>query len=1079
MILVSDKELSYFYKNKVLENLTIYKASAGSGKTYRLVREYILLLFQNRYNFRHILAVTFTNKATAEMKSKVVNELFLLSKPDTENRKSEHRQALKEAFPFMSEAEIMKIAVNILSLILNNYSHFFISTIDKFFQYIIKSFSKELGIFNNYNLQLDNRTILTEAVEQLFMNLEETEQSELLNWLTVYAESRVEEGEKYDITGDIIRLGNELFKEGFKTEKQNLFDALKDKQTMLSISKDLKKRIRLLENEFVIFGEKGLEMIENFGLEITDFKYGKGTGLNVFAKLANRNIDKELLKKRTLDMAEDDNAWVTKSSTLINEVATARDNGLKALLLEYLAFHDDNFELLQSLSAISRNFFTLGIFIDLHQSVKAYTEEHNLLLLSDSNEMIDAIIGDNDTPFIYEKAGNTFGYFMIDEFQDTSNMQWKNFKPLISNSLAFGHPNLLVGDVKQSIYRWRNSDWQLLANTVYSEFSAEQINDEYLDKNWRSSENIVRFNNFIFDHAPEILQNNFNNSYPSENRIWEQMITRAYENQRQDITHQDGYGYVYFKNFGKKEEFETEDILEQTVSFIENAQERGYQPGDIAVLVRKNSEGAELIKYLLHYKHSDKARSDISYDVISSDSLILGASEVLRFIVNVLNLETEPDNLLLISEINYFISASEPITTTRFNPEKDRQVVLHDAIAEKLHGLEKLSLKEKTDAIIQRFNLEDDPEQIIFIEAFRDVLNEYVKRYASDVYGFLNHWDEIRLKSSVQPPKTENAIQVLTIHKAKGLEFPIVIIPFASWKLDIDKNTNVAWCKVPESLNLPLPIVPVQLTNALKDTVFKDTLMEEQLLTNVDNLNLLYVALTRAKTELYILGSLVNSNSVTTLLDTCLKSVSDTMNITEHEEGFTTFGECKVRQNRQEQTDQASLMHLDGLTEASKTSPVIRQNAPKVFSLSETDLMAKAHIGTFLHEAFRQGKNAANICRNIERQSREGKISSDESQRLIEIVTGKFNHPLINRWFSSQNTVLNEISIRQKDREWRPDKVILNAGLVEVIDYKFGEIDDPKYHRQVATYKNLLNRMGFSEVKGYLWYVAMDKIVEV
>ncbi|MFB6340308.1 UvrD-helicase domain-containing protein [Saccharicrinis sp. FJH62] len=1062
-----------------MENLTIYKASAGSGKTYRLVREYILLLFKNRYNFRHILAVTFTNKATAEMKSKVVNELFLLSKPDSENRKSEHRQALKEAFPFMSDAEIMKTAGNILSLILNNYSHFFISTIDKFFQYVIKSFSKELGIFNNYNLQLDNKAILTEAVEQLFMNLEESEQSELLNWLTTYAESRVEEGEKYDITGDIIRLGNELFKEGFKTEKQNLFDALKDKQTMLSISKDLKKRIRLLENEFVGFGEKGLGMIENFGLEITDFKYGKSGGMNLFAKLFNRNIDDKLITNRTLDMAEDDNSWVTKTSDYVNKVSTARDNGLRTLLLDYLAFHDENYETLQSLRAVSRNFFTLGIFVDLHQAVKAYTEEHNLLLLSDSNEMIDAIIGDNDTPFIYEKAGNTFGYFMIDEFQDTSNMQWKNFRPLINNSLAFGHPNLLVGDVKQSIYRWRNSDWQLLANTIYSEFTQEQINDEYLDKNWRSSENIVRFNNFIFDHAPGILQKNYNSTFPSENKVWEHMITKAYEGHNQNITHNDGYGYVYFKNFGKKDEFETDDVFNHTIKLIEDAQKRGYQAGDIAVLVRKNREGADLIKYLLNYKQSTQAKPGICYDVISSDSLILGASEVLRFIVDILRFETEPDNLLLISEINYFASAPDAVTTEKFNAEEGNQVVLHTKVAEKLTGLDNLSLKEKTDAIIRRFNLETDPEQIIFIEAFRDVMNEFIKRYASDVYGFLNHWEEIRMKSSVQPPKTENAIQVLTIHKAKGLEFPVVIIPFASWKMDIDKNTNVAWCKVPESLGLPLPIVPVQLTSALKDTVFKDTLMEEQLLTNVDNLNLLYVALTRAKTELYILGSLINSNNVTILLETCLQNAPDNLNIVAHDEGYTDFGERKPKKKTAEKQDQTEIINLMNFASHSQASPVIRQNAPRVFSTSDTDLMEKAHIGTFLHEAFRQGKNVDDIKRNIEKQAREGKITLNESDKLKEIITDKFKKPLVQNWFSNDNTVLNEISICQGEREWRPDKVILKDKVVQVIDYKFGEIDNPKYHRQVASYKSLLNRMGYADVKGYLWYVAMDKIVEV
>lgn len=1061
-----------------MENLTIYKASAGSGKTYRLVREYLLLLLKNPYNFRHILAVTFTNKATAEMKGKVINELFLLSKADSKNAKSEHRQAIKAAYPMMSDADIMKKAAHILSLILNNYSHFFISTIDKFFQYIIKSFSKELGIFNNYNLQLDNDSILSEAVEQLFMNLEDEDQSALLTWLTSYAESRVEDGDKYDITGNIINLGKELFKEGFKTEKQAFFEILEDREKMMDLLKDIKKRIRDLENEFVAFGKRGLDMIENFGLTVSDFKHGTRSGMTVFNKLKTRKIDDKLISSYTLKMAEDDNEWVTSKSKFVYEVDTARDNGLRDLLTEFLGFYDDNYETLQSLKAVSKNFYTLGIFVDLQKAIKSYTEEHKLLLLSDSNELINAIIGDNDTPFIYEKAGNAFGYFMIDEFQDTSNMQWRNFKPLISNSLAFGHPNLLVGDVKQSIYRWRNSDWQLLASEIYNEFSNQQISKHVLGDNWRSAEHIVGFNNFIFDKAPEILQAALNSAFPSENIAWKSMIKHAYEGQKQIAMHKDGKGYVYYRNFGKKDEFELSDVYMLTIEKIEDAQLRGFKAGDIAVLVRKNKEGADFIKFLLQYKQSDEAKAGLVYDVISSDSLVLGASEVLVFIMNLLKLETEPENLLLVSEINYFIHACKTEEIKQhFNPMDGGQVVLDTGIAEKLKGLELLSLKEKTDAIVQSFKLDDDPQQCIFIEAFRDILNEYIKRFSSDIYGFIKHWEDIKNKTSVQAPKTDNAIQVMTIHKAKGLEFPIVILPFANWKMDIDK-VNIAWCKVPEKLGIPLPVVPVQLTSSLKETVFKDTLTEEQLLTSVDNLNLLYVAMTRAKTELYIFGSLEKKNTASTLLDACLDNATDSLAYETLDDGSIVYG-SKSSISESTGSAQSGNIQFKGIHAQSKSKPIIRRKAPRVFSSSDSDIMERAHIGTFLHEAFSQSAGLADILINLDKQVREGNITAEEGEQLKAIVSDKFRQAPVDEWFNTAYKSLNEITIREGDREWRPDKVILKGQAVEVIDYKFGIHEDPRYVLQVSAYKNVLKRMGYQNVKGFLWFVALDKIVKV
>lgn len=1072
----------YFYKKSIeLNNLLIYKASAGSGKTYTLVRNFIHLLFENPQNYKHILAVTFTNKATAEMKSKVVEELFLLSKTDTHQQKSDYRNYIKQEFPHFSDAKIQETALKVLGSILNNYSHFFISTIDKFFQYIIKSFSRELGIYNNYSVQLDTDTILNEAVEALFLNLEDDSSSNLLKWLTNYAEERVEQGEKYDITSEIVALGKELFKEQFKSEKNELFLLLEDKSKMFAISKDLRKGIKDLEEQFADYGRKGLEMIENFGLTTADFKQGQRSGMNLFNKLVSGKIDSGLISSYTLKMVENDDEWTTEKSPYKDLVVQARENGLKDLLLTYMDFHEKNYELLQSLIAVNKNLYTLGIFLDLQEAIKTYTKEHNLLLLSDSNELIASIIGENDTPFIYEKVGNKFNHFMIDEFQDTSDLQWQNFKPLFYNSLSMGFKNLLVGDVKQSIYRWRNSDWQLLAEKIYSDFSTDQLANITLTENWRSSKQVVEFNNFIFDTAPFLLQTKFNSEYERASKNQQSMIANAYSEQKQNVVHTNKQGYVHFKNFGKSADFDEQEVFNEVIAQIEDAQERQYKAGDICILVRTNKEGTNFINFLLNYKLSDSAKPNVCYDVVSSDSLMLGGADIITFIINVLRLETELNNPLLISEINYFYASRNNLINNQLNTTKHAVIELFQPIQALLPHLRTLSLKEKTDYIINTFELERDSNQVIFIETFRDLVNDFILHNASDILGFLTAWENGGKKTKVQPPKTDSAIQVMTIHKAKGLEFPIVILPFMNWNMALDGKGRIAWCKVPEKLNLPLPLVPVKLNKQLADTVFKNTLLEEELLSYVDNLNMLYVALTRAKTELYMFGS-TGKNNATELIELCIERGKEALEFEENTETSSiSFGSKIIVPNDGKLLDEnaENILHLKGKTKQELKGLSIKTKAPAVFSPMAVDVMKKAHVGTILHDIFKRSKNLNNIIALIKSHINEGMLTVSDGEQLIPILTEKFEHNQINEWFSTSYKTINEVSILYNNMEYRPDKIVVKEDELHVIDYKFGEENETSHKKQLSNYVSVLSKMSKRPVKGYLWYVSIDKIVEL
>ena len=591
--------------------LNIYRASAGSGKTYRLTQDYIHLLFDPKKERAHrrILAVTFTNKATDEMKTRILKELHALSQGST----SDYREGLMAKFHLDEEAVNVR-AKHILTNILHDYSSFSISTIDRFFQQVIRSFARDIGVHGGYNLELDNTTTLEQSVDNLFLDLSKDENKQLLQWLTAYAEERIEQSENWNMRSNIMDLGKEIFKESYQHKAEDTNRKLHEREFLTNYRKSLREIKTTFETKVKQTATEGLNIMARNGLMHDDFAY-KTT--SAFEKLAKGKLE---ISNRFIGFADDVTNCYTKSKPqdIKSAIESAYNTGLGSCFRQIVELMSVDIVTYNSAVMVLKHINTLGILSDLAVQIKKLTDEQNTMLISDSNMLLNKIIDNSDTPFVYEKTGITIDNFMIDEFQDTSTLQWKNFHPLMSNSLAAGKFNLVVGDVKQSIYRWRNSDWKLLDEQILTDFRPEQIHEENLETNWRSDKNIIDFNNSFFHRAASLLQSKLNENlqavlsiYPALEALTNK-IEHAYANIHQQTSPKAGTGRVEV-SFIERDENEDgwkAESLNRLPAMLEELQSRGYRPADICILVRKNDEEQKVIHRLLNYKTTAEAKPD-------------------------------------------------------------------------------------------------------------------------------------------------------------------------------------------------------------------------------------------------------------------------------------------------------------------------------------------------------------------------------------------------------------------------------------------------------------------------------------
>ncbi len=757
----------------------IYKSSAGSGKTYTLAVDYIALALKEPNYYKSILAVTFTNKAMQEMKGRIIEFLDTLAK----GQDAVLEKVIIEKTA-LNSTDLKVRAGATLSEILHGYSSFSVKTIDSFFQQVLRAFTRELGLQGDFELELDSNKVIEAAIDKLLLDL--GKDKELTSWLVDFVKERIEDEKKYDVREEIRSLAGEIHKEEFGYHKKTL-EGLAGGESVREFRKKLSKQKKAIFLEVERLGKEALNAIEKAGLEIRDFTFGKSGVANHFVKWAEGDF--AAAGPRVISAAEE-NKWYTKTSRKASTIQQLVDDFLLNHLHTMLEFHEENGPIAVSIESILNDFYSFGVILKLLAKIQEYKREEDILLLADTPPLIREIIGDNPTPFIYEKVGTKYQHYLIDEFQDTSALQWENFKPLVSNSIADGNAGLVVGDVKQSIYRWRGGDWKLLLEKVEADLGEGNYETEDLNTNWRSLENVVDFNNLLFEISPKVVKNLVGSPNPDN----EEIITRAYSSAKQAASPKalananKGLVEVRFFEEAEDEDGEKSGWKEQAqhnlLKQLMELQDQGYALKDIALLVRNNGEGNELINFLLNYQASLK-ESTYRFDVISKEALAIRDAQVVQCIIHAMSyIHNEEDVISLAALVHTRLRLLSAASVT-WSPSSIAQLKadLPPAFIDSIAALGKYSVYELSEQLIEILGLKIK-NQFAYLQSFLDAVLSFEKNNVSDLKGFLDWWHLEGHKKSVIISDEQDAIRVLTIHKSKGLQFPVVIIPYADWRLD-------------------------------------------------------------------------------------------------------------------------------------------------------------------------------------------------------------------------------------------------------------------------------------------------------
>ena len=1060
--------------------IQIMKASAGSGKTFNLARKYITLLFRksDRASYRHILAVTFTNKATDEMKSRILRELYILS---TDPGSSGYlKWFIPEMFPAeelasvdsgdivrelpgkpgerITEESLKESAREMLCNILHDYSAFSVSTIDRFFQQTLKAFSREIGQFSSYQVELDRKMLIRETVDRILDSLTE-DSPDLLRWLTDCAMEQVEKGERYNLDQRLGDMAERLKSDAYRdiVEESGIDEALvysysnlrKIREMCGSVISSYIKRVRDA-------AEAALAAIDRCGVQVSDFYRSFPKVLYTYKEAREGEALK--LPSGFLSRAGDPGLWFPKAKS---RDLIAVTSGLEDSFRDFCILFGDDFRVYNTARLIRAQLYELGVAADIEREFDAVLKERNVLGIDDSNLLLKNIIDGSDAPFVYEKIGVRYENFLLDEFQDTSVIQWENFRPLLENSDSQNHENLIVGDVKQSIYRWRGSRWQLLQESLEKEFSS--CLTTVLDSNFRSLRNIVEFNNDFFGYASELMDA----VYGGE----EATVSGIYSDVSQKVASRSSEGGLVEVSFCSGEA--QTDIVLRTVRRLV-ASGAGY--GDIAVLVRNNSSGAEVAGSLIRN----------SVPVITDDSLKVKSSSVVRRLVSIMAYMDNPLNTVgsyLAGEMKTW-----PDGGYRSLPD------LCESLIRSLRAAD----EEAFDA------------DTAYVQSFVDCVIDYSSMNGNSLHDFLSYWEGVN--PDISSPTLGDAVRIITVHKSKGLDFRYVIFPFAE-TVRLYRPSNV-WC-CPDFGGTALEgagkgLFDVTLSESSGETLFSGDFRREKLLQYIDNINIFYVALTRAVKGMYIIAG-NPSRKFLASVDNPVPECSDMSHIlyaylrnrgiragfrsVEEEDGRVSvsyrLGEIPVSQEGRKEDGTRQPGHLPASYPSFALNPEAGEDGGPVrtrliLSTENVDyfsedgspgLYSSGRLrGIILHKILSSVRVAEDLGRAVSDAVAAGLLDRDEAADAEAFLSSKIASVSALGWFAADGSrILNESPVIDTDgRVYRPDRVILhNDGRVTVIDYKFGSRDN-SYRRQVLKYADIWRRKGHPDVSAYIWYVMSD-----
>jgi ATP-dependent exoDNAse (exonuclease V) beta subunit len=1099
-----------------MSKLTIYKASAGSGKTYRLVLEYLKLLIENPLNYRHVLAVTFTNKATAEMKVRILRNLFEVANGTNRYILSDLKKETGK-----SEQIITKNAGLSLSFLLHDYDHFSVNTIDSFFQGVLRAFARELGLYGGYEVDLDSDAIIEEACDRLLMGVDADK--DLRNWLLSMVEEKLVSGKNWQVRGEIISLGKEFLKEASLPFQLNMPSREEEREKIKILKKRLFQKIKWFESECRKLGGRGVKLIDDFGLTLDDFSYKKSSFAGKFEKLAEFPLEKFELGARFYKALDNVENWAPGKNVDVR-VRQCFAGGLNELVRETIEFFEKNGKEYNTAVEIYKNVYALGVLSVLLANIREICQENNSLMLNEGNLLLRGIIGQNDAPFVYEKTGNWFHHFLFDEFQDTSVVQWENFRPLVINSLSEDHSNLVVGDVKQSIYRWRNSDWTLLGMRLAGELDKFGIKEVSLESNWRSAETLVGFNNKVFSRAPSILQAEFNQAIESNGtgddflKEYGKTIENAFSDVLQKPMAKRENGLVSLSFIPDNDDCDYNgETYRQLIAAVKDVQEKGFSASDIAIIVKKNKTGSEIANALLNYGKKHKA-SGYNFNVMSNDSLLLESSPVVQFIVLFMSQLVKPwDRVIQATLVYHFQTYVFPvlqqhnISVPKITLEEQQQfqfgedvelsngffstAVVNDYFPffDKERGAfyrqkwVSMPLIDFVNELISLYRLSSLPGEQASLEAFKDAVIDFTWREGSNIQRFIDWWDENSQKLKLQTTDQRDAIRIMTVHKAKGLEFPVVMVPFCDW--DFDKtggSINFLWCKTGKNYNDLFPVVPVNYAKWLNKTGFEREYYHEKLMSVIDNLNVLYVALTRAVEGLYVFTKKEKTDkkkkeevkNVARLFNLLTKG-EDSILPQSGENIFSVGVLPRIGQSKKA-GDEFNLAEARTVQKDVSQILLLHKNFDDFLNPEGADRQMKINRGKLIHEVLSSVEKPGDIDPVLFKMWVAGKIEKSDAAELGKELKNMLNQPSVRQWFDGSYRVLNETTIVSPGFGlYRPDRIMVRNNEAVIVDYKTGNVVSNAHRNQVKRYAGLLDKMGYEKVSGFVWYLKSGKLLNV
>ena len=837
--------------------LLVYKASAGSGKTFTLAVQYIRQLIEDPTAYRRILAVTFTNKATTEMKARILSQLYGIA---TNDKDSEGYLREIKKCTSKSEAEIRHTAEQALHNLIHDYSRFRIETIDSFFQSVMRNLARELELNANLEIELNNVNVLGDAVDAMIEKLDRN--SPVLIWLLEYIEERIADDKRWNVAGEIKKFGLNVFDEVYIEKGQGLRKKLDDPKFVPTYRKEVKDMQTEAEEQMKGFNEHFIEVLDANGLQPTDLKSGTRGIASYFKKLSEGKYSDDVRNATVEKCLASEENWATKTSKAKNLIMELASTQLMPLLEEAEKMRPVNNILVNSCKLSLRHLNNLRLLTNIDNEVREQNKMHNRFLLADTNALLHRLIHEGDASFVYEKIGTTIDVVMIDEFQDTSRMQWENFHLLLEESMSQKEGSLIVGDIKQSIYRWRNGDWKILAGLEKD--PSFSIDARTLDTNWRSESNVIQFNNEVFTAACKEL------NARHEEELGEpcMQLVNAYSDvcQRSPKEKANGYVKISFLKDSKEHPY-VEVMLEELAREVDTLVNDGVRVNDIAILVRKNKTIPSIAEYF--HEHTP-------YHIVSDEAFRLDASMAVCMLIDGIRFLAQPEDRIACARLA--VAFQHEV----LHKDIDLNTVLLNQVEEYLPAgfmlqiadLRLMPLYELLEKLYVLFDMKQLQEQDAYLCAFYDTVSDYLQRNSSELTAFLTQWNE-SLHAKTIPSGEISGIRILSIHKSKGLEYHTVLIPFCDWAMENETNDHLIWCSTSDAQKdlspfNELDLVPVNYSKAMADSIYRDSFLEERLQLWVDNLNLLYVAFTRAGKNLIIWGKDGKSNSVSELLQTSI-----------------------------------------------------------------------------------------------------------------------------------------------------------------------------------------------------------------